>query len=317
MNNPERILSVTGICEACESLKHYHWNRVLKKREETKAMKEGTQFHMVVLEPEKFYRTHCTDIEIPSGKIVLTTVDDIKSFAADSLGISVKGKKDQLVAWVAEELANRGMDNVILYDRWVETNTRDKEFITKSTWENLHHMKDSVLTHAFTRKYLELGRKEVEIDGEIDGQKIRGRMDWVIDDPSLPYVIIVDLKKCVSAKFHRFRSVVYDKWYFVQAALYAKLFELKYGRPCLYVWMATEGGAPFIAEAYSGNEAMLEAGLVHARKAIRDLKIAFETDQWPGYSNGLVNNIDIPNYGYDKAADIETEDGDLEVPALQ
>jgi hypothetical protein len=305
----QRIYGVTGVCDACESLKHYYWNRVLKKRETTKAMKEGIQFHQLVLEPEKFYASHCTDQDLPEGKIILTTVDDIKSFAAD-LGVSIKGRKEQLITWAASEIAARKLDNVIIYDQWLETNTRDKEFISKAGWDSLHHMRDSVLSHKFTRKYLEFGHKEVEVEGELDGHKLRGRLDWFIDDPSLPYVIVVDLKKCVSAKFFKFRQVIYDKWYFVQAALYSHMIQEKYGRPCLFVWMATEGGAPYIAEAYSANEAMLEAGISHAKAALKNLEIAFETNHWSGYSDGMVKNIDIPNYGYDRAAELEDVEED-------
>lgn len=305
-------IGVSWICDACESLAHFHWKRILKNREETPAMREGTQLHMLILEPEKFYKSYCTDLEMPKDKVILSTIDEMKKFAAELGFPKLKGKKEEIVIQIRSLITGEQQERVLIYDDWVEAHTKDKEFISSTKWEALHKMRDAFMNHAFAKKYLARGKKEVEVAGFIDGWYVRGRLDWLVDAEDLPYVIVIDVKKCVSAKFFKFRNVIYDRWYFVQAALYARLIEMKYKKPCLYVWMAVEGTGPFIVEAYSGNEAMLEAGMTHARHVLKRLETAYETNAWPGYSDGMVQNIDIPNYGYDKAAAIPEQEEEEE-----
>lgn len=299
------LIGVSSITTACESMKHYQWAKVLNRREETPALIEGTQLHMLVLEPAKFYQIYVTDLDIPADKLVLKTVEHLKLFL-DTVGmVSTKGKKEELIK-LAHEIIQKNKLDVLIYDKWLAEQTEGKEFISKVKWTALHEMKESILNHAFARKYLDGAKKEFPIEGVIDGQKFRGRVDWLNDDPKWPYVICVDVKKTKSAKFYKFRQQITDNWYFVQAALYTKLLEQMYGRPVLYVWMAVEGTWPYIAEAYSGNEAMIEAGMVHVTDVMKRLRTCFETDTWPGYSAGLVCNIDLPNFAYDQAAELES-----------
>lgn len=303
-------VGVTAICDFLESPKHYHYKRILKKREETPAMREGTIFHRLILEPEKFYQEYFTDMAIPEGVTSLKTVDDLKQFI-ESKGQKPKGKKEDLMTLASALLPADG--SVIIYDDWIELNTRDKEFISKGKWDMFHEMRESVMAHKFTKRYLEFGKKELLVEGEIQGFHVRGRIDWLVDEPSLPYVIVIDPKKCASAKFHMFRNDILNRWYFVQAALYCKLIEMQYKKPVLHVWMACESTGPKIVEAYSANEAVLEAGEKAYTVAFNRLRTCLELDEWAGYTDGNVTNMDLPNYGFDKVAEMEMqsmEDGE-------
>jgi hypothetical protein len=168
-----------------------------------------------------------------------------------------------------------------------------------------HEMRDSLLAHKFVKRYLPYGKKEMFVEGVIEDMHVRGRIDWMIDDPALPYIICVDVKKTKSAKFLLFRGDIWNRWLFVQAALYSKLLEMQFGRPVLYVWLACESTGPKIVEAYSANEAVLEAGETAYKGALNRLKECFETDEWPGYTNGMVTNMDLPSYGFDKIAEMD------------
>lgn len=297
-------VGVTALCTFLESPKHYHYKYIQKKKEETAAMREGTQFHQLVLEPEKFYQNYFTDLMIPEGTAALRTVDDLKEFI-ESKGQKAKGKKEDLKTLASALLPGDG--SVIIYDDWVEMNTADKEFISKTKWDMFHEMRESVMAHKFTQRYLEFGKKELLVEGEIQGFHVRGRIDWLVDEPSLPYVIVIDPKKCASAKFHRFRNDILERWYFVQAALYCKLIEMQYKKPVLHVWMACEATGPKIVETYSANEAVIEAGERAYSVAFPRLKECLETNNWPGYSDGVVVNMDLPSYGFDKIAAMEMQ----------
>ncbi len=303
-------IGVTHICDFLESPRHYHYKRILKKGKQTAAMADGTIFHRLVLEPDKFYQEYMTDLQLPEGFEFLKTVDDLKSFLTENgEAVPKKGKKEDFMD-ACRKLIVAGKDKVLLYDDWLETNTRDKIFIPKQKWDDLHEMRDSVMAHAFTKRYLEFGRKEVFIEGEIDGEHVRGRLDWLVDDPSLPHIIVIDLKKTRSAKFLPFRRTIEDGFLFVQAALYVKLLEMKYGRPVLFVWMACEGTGPKVCEAWSANEATLEAGEKSYLNAFKRLRKCRETDVWPAYTDGLVNNMDLSNYQFDRIAELESEEDD-------
>lgn len=317
LNKPQmpELIGVSSITTACESMKHYHWAKVLGKREETPALLEGIQLHQLILEPEKFYAAYCSDgLEPPPGKRILKTSADFIAYLKSNgyTGLSAM-KREELLSETLKRQKRANDESILVYDVWLGEFTLNRLTITKVKWDMLHRMRESVLEHAFTKKYLPDAKLEFPIEGIFDGQKIRGRVDWLVDDPKWPYVICIDIKKTKSAKFFKFRSQLYDKWYFVQAALYTKMLEQTYNRPVLHVWLAVEGAWPYIAEAYLGNDAMIEAGLCHASDVLKRLRMAYETNTWTGYTAGLVTNIDIPSFGYDKAADLDDNDGHEEI----
>lgn len=303
-------IGVTHVCDFLESPRHYYYKRILKKRDETPAMLEGIQFHMLMLEPEKFYNAYFTDVAPPEGVTVLKTVDDLKGFLI-SKGQKPQGKKEDLIALASAHVTA----SEIIYDDWYADMTTGKEYISPGKWAMFHEMRESMMAHKFTKRYLEFGKKELFVEGEIEGFHIRGRIDWLVDDPNLPYLIVIDVKKTASAKFFRFRSQVLESWYFVQAALYCKLIELQHNKPVLYVWMACESTGPKNCEAYSANEATLEAGEKAYTFALNRMKKCFESNEWPGYTDGMVNNIDLPSHGYDRVAEMEVADEDNAAPS--
>ncbi len=301
-------VGVTHMCDFLESPRHYYYNRILKKREATPAMEEGIAFHALILEPEKFYASYCTDLQLPEDVIVLKTVDEMKDWILGCGQKPVKGKKEDLAQQCRDLSAIGNPDNSIIYDDWVEDQTRDKKFISKKKWDDWHEMRESVLQHKFVQRHLELGKKEVFVEGEIEGHHVRGRCDWVVDDPSLPYVIVIDVKKTRSAKFFLFRKTVMDSWLFVQAALYVKLLEMQYKRPVLFCWLACEATGPKIVECYSANEAAIEAGERAYKNAFKRLAECREKNSWPAYTDGMVNNMDLASYKFDEIAGLESEE---------
>lgn len=300
--------SASGLMTFLESPKHYYWFKILKKREATPAMEEGTQLHMLVLEPERFYQSYFTDLALPEGVRALKTVDDMKTFLTEA-GQKPKGKKEELAFMCKDIIDQEGPEcKILIYDDWIELNTRNKQYISPPKWESLHGMADSLREHKFSKRYLEFAKKEVAWEEEILGIKMRGRIDWLVDEPSLPWVIVIDVKKTKSAKWFKFQYIIRDMNLHVQAAIYTLWAEKTYNRPVLYVWMAVEPAAPFICEAYSAPKAVMEVGQTKAKWAVKKLLECLQTNIWPGYSDGEVNNAGLPNDEFDKAAEMELEE---------
>ena len=303
-------LSVSAVQAAHQSALSYYHRYVLKIKEEpTQAQKDGTMVHLLILEPEKFYAKHFTDQEFPEGHLVLKLNDDLKSFLADH-DIKGKGNKPELIAQVTALIAEKQLDKVIIYDHWMETHTAGREYVSKVKWDRLHTMRDRVLKHRFVKKYLPMGHKEVSFEEELFGHMIRGRADWVVDDPELPWVLVIDVKKAKSAHPRAFGYAIRDNGLGIQGALYTAAFEKKYGRPCMYVWLAVEDNPPHHCEAYSPNEADLEAYTVLTRQALKRIEDGHRTEEWPGYSDGNVQSIGMSSWEFDKVAEIEMMLGD-------
>lgn len=296
-------VGVTAFCDFLESPKHYQFKHILNKREEpTAAMKEGTAFHMLTLEPEKFYQTYFTDLMIPEGVAALRTVDDLKEFI-ESKGQKAKGKKEDLKTMASCLLPADG--SVIIYDDWVEMQTANKEFLSKSTWERLHGMRDSFMNHAFVKTHLANGQKEYLIEGELHGFNVRGRVDWFLEFPDR--IFCIDVKKTKSAKYLNFRRDIEQRFLYVQAAMYSMLLEKKFKKEVNFLWMACEGSGPMIAEGWCANTALLDAGRSKIESGLSRLKSCLESGSWPGYTDGNIHPMDLPKWTYDEIAQEEMQ----------
>lgn len=300
-------LSVSAVQTAHESARDYWWKYVLgNKDDQTPSMKDGEIFHMMLLEPERFYESYFTDQELPQGHAVLRTVENLKEYLL-TVGVKFKStaKKEELMDLTRSVLG----DKVLIYDDWMETQTRGREYISKVKWDRFHTMKDQVIKHKFISKYLPMGKKEVKVEAELLGATIRGRVDWLVDDPSLPYVICIDLKKSASAKKQKFLRQMEDQGGHIQLALYTAIIEQMYpGRDCLFAWVAAEDQEPFHCEVYSPVEAFIDAGIKDATRAVQRIKAGYDTGRWPGYSDGQVQSVHPSNFLMDRIANEETED---------
>lgn len=302
-------LSVSAVQQAHESARDYWWKYVLgNKDEQTPAMKDGEIFHMMLLEPERFYESYFTDQDMPAGKAMIKTVEDLKGYLS-AVGVKFKStaKKPELM-----DLA-RGIltpdDNTLIYDDWLETMTRGREYVSRAKWERFHTMKDQVVKNKFVSRYLPLGKKEFPVEAELFGAKIRGRVDWLADEPHLPYVVCIDLKKTASAKRQKFMRQMEDQGGHIQLALYTAIIEKMYpGRQCLFAWVAAEDQDPFHCEVYSPVEAFIEAGLKDAKRAIDRIRHSYDTGLWPGYSDGQVQSVHPSHFLLERIAAEESED---------
>jgi hypothetical protein len=301
-------LSPSRLMRCYESPLHYYWKYELGIEEEsTKAQREGQIIHKLILEKERFDSEYVTDPEVPEGFTCLRTVEDIKDVLRENKE-KLGGTKPELTTRVLQIIKEQGL-KMLCWDEFLADHQAGKEFISRATWDRWHLMRDRVLKHKFVARYLEVGKKEVELEhDDIFGVRMRGRIDWLVDLPELPYVICIDLKKCPSARFLRFRRTVEDDGLHIQAAVYTEMIKKIYGRDCLFVWQAIEEKAPFPTESYSANDAVIEAGEADARRCIAEIKRGLATGHWPGYSDGTVQPMDLSNYTYDRIAEQESRD---------
>lgn len=300
-------VSVTGIMSFLESPQHYHCFHVRKERQPTQAMEDGKMLHMLVLERDRFYDTYCTTADFPEGTRLLKTVDDLKAFI-NSFGAKATGKsKVDFIAAAQHLIDTKQVKDVIIEEVYNRLHSNGKQFVGREKWDAMHKMRAAVLGHKVAKRYMNIGKMEVKVEGQVHGVHVRGRLDWIADDESLPYIVILDLKKTRSMKFNKFRYEIWDRNYYVQAFLYTKLVEMQYNRPVLYMWVGVEGALPYICETYSADEATLEAGEKAFKWAVVKLRECIVNDNWPGYTDGMVHNINLPSYGFDRVAEMERD----------
>lgn len=298
-------LSVSAIMSAAESAQNYKYRYVLGIKEEPGlAQQEGTMVHSFLLEPDKFYEQYYTDPEPPVGFLFLKTVEDLKEYLRSN-NEKTSGKKEEL-AVRAKTLIYKFKANLLVYDDWIQSQFAGKKYITKLKWQRLHFMRDEIMQNKFVGKYLGIGKKEVQLEAEILGHTIRGRVDWLVDIEQLPYIICIDLKKSKSADLLKFRRTIEDNQLHVQAALYSELCKKIYNKDCLFAWQVIETGIPFYNAAFACNEALLEAGLVDAKLAIKRIEHGMKTNQWPGKNDGNVQQMDLSSYFFDRIAERES-----------
>jgi hypothetical protein len=179
----EKKLSFSSFRPFFKSPKHFYSNQ-MEKKEETKAMTEGTMFHMAILEPERFESTYWV-------------FDDSEKVA------EIGGGNPRVTAvyknWKAEIFAkNEG-----------------KEPITKELKNTLVFIREYLQKNSATKDLL-FGEGENEVDCEFEYENLlfHGRIDRIGKD------FIVDLKKVADASFDKNRWNIRDSFLDVQADMY-------------------------------------------------------------------------------------------------
>lgn len=179
----EKHLSFSALKSFLESPRHFYRYKV--ERETTKAMEEGTQFHMAILEPLKFIEKYwvlddsAKVIEIGGGNPRATT----------------KYKE-----WKQEQIdLNAG-----------------KELISKEDYDLYLQIGEYLKINSATSWIINgLVNKEKSFEFEHDGFIIKGKIDGEGND------YLMDLKKVADANFRKIKWVIYDMMYHMQAAIYS------------------------------------------------------------------------------------------------
>jgi hypothetical protein len=180
----EKALSFSALKAFLQSPKHFFRYKTDTDKD-TKSMKEGTMFHMAVLEPDKFKDTYW----------VLDDAEKCKSIG----GSKPRGTK--------------------IYKLWLEdmiAKNEGKEMISKDEYD-LYLKMGEYLNECSATSWIMKGliHKEKDFEFDHDNFKIRGKIDGEGED------YLMDLKKVADASYNKVKWTIRDMRYDMQAAIYS------------------------------------------------------------------------------------------------
>jgi hypothetical protein len=268
----------------------------------TAAQRIGTAFHMLVLEPELFDESYVMPMVMPEG--TLSTTDDLKAALKDA-GEKVSGTKPELIsrlkavrpdALIADELKHA-----------YAVSNAGRTIITIEERDQLYAMREAVMAHPSANKIL-TGCKYVtehSVYARDPGTGIlrRVRPDlWRFDG------IVGDLKTTDDASPEGFaRSIA--KWgYDVQHPYYLDTLNLALDQAApddfakhptkaeAFVFIVVEKSAPYAVQVYVLDDESEALGRAKYRSALNTYAECVRTGIWPGYSDGSVQRISLPQW---------------------
>jgi len=161
--------------------------------------------------------------------------------------------------------------------------------ITAAEIETIHAMREAVKRHPEAARLLSDGQAEQTFffDEPTTGAPCRCRTDWMTGDG-----VIVDLKTTTDASPKGFAKAVQKFRYHVQDAFYTDGVEASTGcRPTDFVFIAVEKTAPFGVGVYRLSEGLREEGRDLYLDNVATWLQCTERDEWPAYSNEIIEII--------------------------
>lgn len=183
-------------------------------------------------------------------------------------------------------------------EEWQRNNT-DRTVLSQEVWDQLHAMRDAVMSHpaasALLTKVPGVAEQSVYWHDPITGVLCRCRPDWWRSDD-----VLVDLKSTEDASPEGFAKSIANWRYDVQAPYYLDGVQIATGRkPRGFVFVAVEKKAPYAVGVYVLDAESLELGRAQYQ---HDLKIYAEcqrSGQWPGYGD-KIQVINLPAWHANK-----------------
>lgn len=289
------VLSPSALIELNKSPKHYYSTYVLKEKEQTEAMFHGEVLHKLILEPDQFESKFI--VSEPKENF-LVTIDELKNAILARGGVVPKGKKEEIVK------ALRSIDSeAYIWEDYIEKLLGSgRRIVTDDLYKRMKRVVGEVKSHDFLSKAISGGCVEQPAWWQHhDGLIINMRLDFFNPAMGLRKMpVIVEVKKCKSASPRAFQRKIYDEGLFIQAAVQVDGVKAITGLEPTFCWAAVESDPPYAVECYAIDQGSLEAGRVVYNRLIRTFLECKETDRWPGYTNGRVNNIALPAYAFDQ-----------------
>lgn len=112
------------------------------------------------------------------------------------------------------------------------------------------------------------------------------------------WTMVCDVKTARSAAASEFARDIVKFHYHTQAAFYLDGLAALADVPRRWLWIVLEKRPPFLHAVYEPEDRLLEQGRRQYREWLAAYKLATETDEWPGYPNGIVP-IDVPRWAQD------------------
>lgn len=272
------------------------------ERQPTPAMRIGTAFHMLVLEPHLFDESYVLPMVLPED--ALSTTDDLKAALKD-VGEKVSGTKPELISRLKAVRPDAKIADELKQQYAIQNAGRT--IISIEERDQLYAMRDAVMAHPAARALL-TGCKYVTehsayaVDPET-GELRRVRPDcWRFDG------IVADLKTTEDASPEGFARSIAKYGYDVQAPYYLDTLNLAleqsehddFAKHPLsakaFVFIAVEKSFPHAVEVYALDADSDAIGRAKYRNSLDRYAECKRTSIWPGYSDGTVRVIRLPEW---------------------
>jgi len=280
--------------------------------EPTAAMRIGSAFHALLLEPAVFEEEYCRELIAPEDALV--TIDDLKSALKDA-GEKVSGTKPELI----ERLKAVRPDAVILEDlkaNYAKANA-GRIILKAEECDQLYRMRDAVMAHP-AAKALMTGAKmvterSVYWTDPATGLLCRCRPDgWRVDG------VVPDVKTTDDASEEGFARSIAKYRYHVQAAFYLDgiahmqrqaddVPEFAAAPPKAFPFLAVEKGARVVdgvalgVAVYLLDAESIALGRQEYQRDLATIAACRQAEKWPGYGD-KINSISLPKWKLAQAA---------------
>jgi exodeoxyribonuclease VIII len=231
-------------------------------------------------------------------------LDEMKGAGLKTVFAALNAKREGLLSssGTIHELASLLRQNGQKITLWSDLQTEwlanngERTVLDAATWDQLHAMRDSVMSHPAARALLNRpGHAEQSIywtDPET-GTLCRCRPDYLTDDD-----FCVDLKSTEDASIEGFSKSIANYRYHVQDPFYTDGILHGTGRRVRgFFFIAVEKTAPYAVQVFKVDDESRELGRA---EYMRDLQLYAEcerTGNWPAYSE-RIEPIAVPAYYY-------------------
>lgn len=238
------------------------------KVEEADAMKIGSAYHTLILEPEKFEKEY---------------------FVFDDRGI--------IEILVGEGSKKPRSTNQ--YKEWEEKQysmADGKTMLSLEDYETIKAMKDVLFKHYYAKSLLTNGIAEQSMYFSVTTEydqliNVKIRPDYIKEKKR----IIVDLKTTSDASVDGFQKNAASYDYQIQAALYADLVEKskKDNIPWTFIFIAQEKKAPYAFNLFEASPQFIAHGRYEYEMLLLLYKHCLDTGKWNGYQVWCENKFGI------------------------
>lgn len=197
--------------------------------------------------------------------------------------LSISGSTEQL----AETLRANGKPVTLWRDlkaEW-ERNNGHRIVLSSDEWDQLHAMRDAVMSHPKAAALLsKKGKAEQSVywRDAVTGVLCRCRPDYLTDDD-----FVIDLKSTEDASPQEFAKSVASWRYHVQHPFYADGLTAVRRPPKAFVFIACEKKAPYAVGVYVLDAAAVELGRMQYSRELAVYAECLKTNHWPAYSDRI------------------------------
>ena len=265
-------LNISSLVNIKKSPEAFKWH--LNNREETASLTIGRLLHTLILEPETVGNTYAIEPNKKDFKFV--TVDDIKPLL-ELHGLKKTGKKEDLLASLRPFLSNDEIRQV--YDFTLQAfnlETEGKEKVSAKDFDKCVEISSKVLADLRISKMLRHnGQPEISIEQEIDGIKVKGRVDFLSEN------FFLDYKSCQDCSPEAFTRDFVKYNYHTKLFFYQKILELETGKklPCIVIAQSKEENCDFMI--YEVSQEFLDLGEVEFNKMFETYKACVNENNFP------------------------------------